>query len=86
MPERAKVHYNLGLALQQLGQRQPAEAALLKAQRLDPLDPATPYALAVYYAQAGQQAQALSWAEKAQALNPGDPQLSQLVASLRTQQ
>jgi len=85
MPERAKVHYNLGLALQQLGQRQPAAAALLKAQQLDPQDPATPYALAVYYAQAGQQAQALSWAEKAKALNPGDPQLSQLVASLRTQ-
>ena len=29
LPDRAKVHYNLGLALQQLGQRPAAEAALL---------------------------------------------------------
>ena len=35
-PQRARVHYNLGLALQQLGRRQPAEQALLRAAAAGP--------------------------------------------------
>jgi Flp pilus assembly protein TadD len=66
-----------------MGQRKSAEAALLQAQRLDPLDAATPYALAVFYVQAGQPAQALAWGEKLQTLNPADPQVQQFVAGLR---
>jgi tetratricopeptide (TPR) repeat protein len=85
LPGRAKVYYNLGLALQQLGQRQPAESALLQAQRLDPLNVESVYALAVFYAQGGQRAQALEWAEKLQALSPNDPQMRQLVQRLRGQ-
>ncbi len=57
--------------------------ALLQAQRLDPMDAATTYALAVFYAQDGQQTQALAWAEKLQALAPTDPQVARFVASLR---
>lgn len=86
MPERARVHYNLGLALQQLGRRQPAEAALLQAQKLDPRDPATCYALAVFYAQGRQYAQALPWAEKVLALDPANAQARQLVGELRVRQ
>ena len=86
LPERARVHYNLGLALQQLGRRQPAEAALLQAQKLDPRDPATCYALAVFYAQGRQYAQALPWAEKVLALDPANAQARQLVSELRSKQ
>ena len=60
-----------------------AEAALLQAQRIDPLDPAMPYALAVLYAQGGQRAQALTAAETLQALRPGDPQVARLLQQLR---
>lgn len=83
MPERAKVHYNLGLALQQLGRRQPAEQALLRAERLAPQDAATVYALAVFYAQGGERALALQWAEKLQALSPNDPRVRQFVERVR---
>ena len=83
LPRRARVHYNLGLALQQLGQRGPAEAALLRAQKLDALDPAAPYALAVFYDQGNQPAKALQWAEKLQVLRPDDPQVGQFVLGLR---
>jgi len=67
------VHYNLGLALQQMGRRQPAEQALLRAQQLAPQDAATVYALAVFYAQGGERALALQWAERLRTLSPDDP-------------
>ncbi|HEY6355624.1 MAG TPA: tetratricopeptide repeat protein, partial [Burkholderiaceae bacterium] len=86
LPERARVHYNLGLALQQLGRRQPAETALLQAQELDPSDPATCYALAIFYSQGQQYAQALPWAEKLLALDPANAQARQLVTELRGRQ
>ena len=85
LPDRSGVHYNHGLALQQLGRRQPAEAALLQAQRLDPRDAATCYALAVFYVQGRQYAQALPWAEKLLALDPTNTQAMQLVSELRGQ-
>jgi len=44
-------HCNLGLALQQLGRRQPAQEALQAAHRLDRLDPTAPQALAILHAQ-----------------------------------
>jgi len=78
-------HYNLGLALQQLGRREAAEKALLRAQQLAPQDAATHYALAVFYAQGGQRALALQWAEKLQTLNPEDPQVRQFVERLPQQ-
>jgi predicted CXXCH cytochrome family protein len=86
LPERARVHYNLGLALQRLGRRPQAEAALLQAQKLDRRDPATCYALAVFYAQGEQYTKALPWAERMLALDPANPQARQLVAELRGRQ
>ncbi|MEO7853762.1 MAG: tetratricopeptide repeat protein [Rubrivivax sp.] len=77
------MHYNLGLALQQTGQPQAAESALLKAQHADPADPATPYALAVLYAQNGQRDKAMGAAERPQTLRPGDAQAAQLLQRLR---
>ena len=77
------MHLNLGLALQQLGRRQPAQEALQAAHRLDRLDPTAPQALAILHAQAGQRAEALAWAERYLALAPGDPQAQRLVAELR---
>jgi cytochrome c-type biogenesis protein CcmH/NrfG len=67
----------------QLGRRPQAEAALLQADKLDPGDAASSYALAVFYAQGGQHAQALSWAEKALAIEPANAQARQLVSELR---
>jgi len=49
--------------------RQPAEAALLQAAKLDPRDPEACYALALFYAQGGLYVQALPWAEKVLALD-----------------
>jgi tetratricopeptide (TPR) repeat protein len=80
------VHYNLGLALQQLGRRQPAEAALLQAQNLEPSDPAIYYALATFYAQGRQFGRAQPWAEKLLALDPANTQARQLVSELRSRQ
>jgi Flp pilus assembly protein TadD len=77
------VHYNLGLALQQLGRRKPAETALLKAQSLDPLDPEVVHALVIFYAQGQQQKQAQQWAEKLQVLAANNPHAGQLLESLR---
>jgi Flp pilus assembly protein TadD len=71
--------------LQQTGQRQAAEAALLKSQRTDPTDPAVSYALAVLYAQTGQRDKALAAAERLQALRPGDAQAAQLLQRLRSE-
>ena len=68
------------------GGAKPAEAALLQAQRLDPRDAATCYALAVFYAQGRQYAQALPWAEKLLALDPTNAQATQLVSELRGRQ
>ncbi len=82
LPTRARVQYNLGLALQQLGQRKPAEAALLQAQRLDPLDPAALRPGRVL--RPGRQpAKALQSAEKLQSLRPDDPEVNQFVVGLR---
>ena len=49
LPERARIHYNLGLLLQRLNQDSPAEAALLRAQTLEPNNVEFLYALADFY-------------------------------------
>ncbi len=78
----ADVGIELAVALDQMGQSGPAEAALLRAQSLDPDDPGTPYALAVFYMQKGKKAQALEWAERLRVLRPNDPQVVRLIATL----
>jgi Flp pilus assembly protein TadD len=70
------VHYNLGLALQQLGERNEAEAALLRAQQLDPNDPSLAYALAVFNAQAGRMSKVQEWVSVLRTLSPNDPRLA----------
>jgi Flp pilus assembly protein TadD len=73
----------VGLALLQLGRRREARAALAAAERLDPRDPATLYALAIFHAQNGERSQALEWADKLQAIAPDDPDVGRLVAGLK---
>ena len=51
LPERARVHYNLGLTLQHLGRRQEAEVALLRARLIEPNQPDFLHALAIFYLQ-----------------------------------
>jgi len=84
LPQRARVHYNLWLALQQLGRRRESGAELSAAQRLDPRDAATVYVLAIFHAQGGDRTRALEWADKLQAMAPNDPQVRRLVSDLRS--
>ena len=83
LPDRMRVHYNHGLALQRLGRRSEAEVALLKAQSLAPSDRAVIYALVVFYAQDRRWFLAVPWAEKLVALDPADPQAQQFLAQVR---
>jgi predicted CXXCH cytochrome family protein len=70
LPRRARVLYNYGLALQQLGRRRQAEAALQRAHVLGPADPQIVYALAVFYAQQQQYERALPYARLLTELAP----------------
>lgn len=83
LPTRPDVHYNLGLALEVLGQNAPAERAMLQAQQLNPTDPRIAYALAIFYSKTGRNDRALEWAEKLRELRPMDPQIARLVETLR---
>jgi tetratricopeptide (TPR) repeat protein len=71
MPERDRVHYNLGLLLQYLRRDAEAEAALLKALKLDPDSMDYLYALADHYLKRGKLQKAKIIAEKMVAKHPG---------------
>jgi Tfp pilus assembly protein PilF len=71
MPNRARVHYNLGLLLQYLKQDSEAEAALLKAQELEPDSLDYLYALADFYLKRHKLQQARGIAEEMVARHPG---------------
>ena len=86
LPARARVHYNLALALQQLGRRAEAERALVEAQRLDPSDQSIVHALVVLYAQQGQLDAARDWAERLVELTPGAPGPRQLLQRILEEQ
>ncbi len=73
MPNRARVHYNHGLALQTLGRRSSAETALLKAHRLSENDPSVLHALAIFYIQGRQWKRATIYAERLIRLYPNEP-------------
>ena len=57
----------------------------MQAYKLDPRDPAVPYALALLYAQDRRWTEALRWAELLQAVDPANPQAQQLVERLRAE-
>jgi len=71
LPHRARVRYNLALALQHLGRDPEAEAALLRAHAADPRDPAIVHAAAVFYVQRDDWERARTYAQQLVALAPG---------------
>ena len=77
------MRYNQALALQQLGRRADAEKAFVKAQALDPGDPAIACALTILYVQDSDWSRAAAAAEKLAALSPGDPQVQALIDRIR---
>jgi len=80
--DRARVHYNHGLALQHIGSRSGAETALLKAHRLSESDPSTIQALAIFYIQSRQWKRAATYAEQLIRLYPNEPGLRQLLKQI----
>ena len=83
MPTRARVRYNEALALQRLGRRAEAEAAFVKAEKIDPEDPEIAYALAVLYAQGNDWSRARDAAARLAALSPGNPRVQELLDRIR---
>jgi tetratricopeptide (TPR) repeat protein len=83
LPANARVRYNLGLALQKLGQTKEAEEALLSACRLSPTDPDYVRALALHYAQQHEWRKALACAEELARLAPGNPEYRSLLDWVR---
>ena len=71
MPGRARVHYNLGLLLQYLRRDAEAEAALLKALKLEADNMDYLYALADHYMKRGKLEKAKIIAEQMVAKHPG---------------
>ena len=67
----------------QLGRVREAEAALLKAQDLDPADPEIVYALGMFFTSQQQWKQAQLYAEKLVELTPGQPGPRQLVDRIK---
>jgi len=84
-PNDARLHYNTGLAYQQL--KQPGEAVpfLLHAYDLVPGEPDFLNALAIFYIQQEQWQKALTYNEKLEALLPNQPRLQQRTAYIRAQ-
>ena len=79
------MRYNHALALQQLGRRTEAGAALRQARGIDPRDPAIVYALAIFYAQQGQWELALPLARDLMAFAPDSPEPLQLLRRIEKQ-
>jgi Flp pilus assembly protein TadD len=64
LPQRSRIHYNLGLLLQQLQRDTEAEKALKHALAIEPNQPEYIYALAVFYLQRRQFEKAQQLADK----------------------
>ena len=71
------------MALQRVGRRADAEAAFVKAQKIDPNDPEIAYALAVLYLQENEWSRARDAAENLARLLPGNPQAQELIDHIR---
>jgi Flp pilus assembly protein TadD len=83
MPANGRVRYNLGLALQRLGQAKAAEEALVSACRLAPAEPDYVKALTLHYAQQRDWRKALTCAEELVRLAPGDREYRALLDLVR---
>ncbi len=83
LPRRARVRYNYALALQHLGRRNSAEAALLKAHRLDTRDPSIVNALVVFYIQERRWEEALPYARGLVELVPDAPGPRQMLQQIQ---
>ena len=70
MPRRARVHYNYGLLLAQMGNDAAAEAALGKALALEPENIDYLYALIDFYFRRGNRQAALDLADRMIAAHP----------------
>lgn len=70
VPDRARIHYNLGLLRQHLKQDSDAEASLLKAQELAPDNLDYLYALADFYLKRKKLQKARNIAEEMVARHP----------------
>ena len=73
MPERSRVHYNLGLLLQYLKKDAEAEGALLKALKLEPDNMDYLYALGDFYLKRGKLQKAKNIAVQMVAKHPDNP-------------
>jgi Flp pilus assembly protein TadD len=85
MPDRARVHYNHGLALLRAGKPGAAESALREAYALAKRDPQIVHALTLYYTQAGQWQQALPLARELVALAPDDPGAREMLTRIEAE-
>ena len=83
MPQRARVRYNLALALDRLSRDKEAEVALLEAVRIDPRDPDIVYAMAAFYVQREQWKRARLIAEQLLTISPDDPRARPLLGRIR---
>ncbi len=84
-PRVARVHYNLGLALQTLGRMAQAERSLRTARDLAPEAPDFHRALAILYTQQGRWQEAATSAEQLVALLPDDPHARALLQHILRQ-
>jgi tetratricopeptide (TPR) repeat protein len=85
-PERARVQYNYGLALQRLGKYREAEEALRRAHEREPALADVVYALAVLNAQQKRWGEARAWADKLARIDPHNPTWQQFLLQIRRQQ
>ena len=73
MQDRARVHYNLGLLLQQLKRYNEAETALTRALKIEPKTMDYLHAMADHYIRRGKLEKAKGIAEKMVERHPANP-------------
>lgn len=84
-PKNPRIHYNLGLAYQNLGRHGQAEESLRTARQLAPTVPDYPRALAIFYAQRERWDEAIQAAQQWVALDPSDRNARGLLTHLLEQ-
>jgi Flp pilus assembly protein TadD len=84
-PQNSRMHYNRGLALQNLGRVDEAEQALLAARKLAPQAVDYVYALAILNIQQKRWDRAALFADELQRLDPRNPQWREVAEHVRNQ-